>query len=168
MNAAKAIEICYARTLRKYAELGEGVKLRPWQSLREDEWRYTNDEGDKRFPCIDIRCSPPASREDIGVCFDAQCYMTCAHKVADDRDHEKVSAMFEETERVTLLLFKQWRNQTLTEDQIAYWREQWTNLLGATYILPAFTVGDPVPPTDENNLSVIGVSQIVSFPRTDI
>ena len=168
MNAAKAIELCYARTMRKYAELGEGVVIRPWQSLRDDEWHTDDAKGDRRFPCLDIRCSPPADREDAGIFFDTPCFMTCAHKADADKDHALISAMFEEVERVALLLFAQWWNQSLVDNQFAYWAGQWTKELGATFSLGGITNGEPQQPAEEDNLLTIGLSQIVAFSRTDI
>ena len=169
MNAAKAIELCYARTLRKYAELGANVKIRPWQSLRDDgSWKHTAKEGDRRFPCVDIRCAPPSGREDTGVNFDGTCIITCAHIADEDKDHALTSAMFEEVEKVLLRIFAQWWQNDATGAERAYWDAQWADLLGANYALNGITNGEPVPPDDGDNLLMIGASQIISYTRADI
>ena len=36
MNTTKAIELAMAETLRKYAQMGEDVTIRAWQSLEAD------------------------------------------------------------------------------------------------------------------------------------
>ena len=61
MNVPKAIEQAMATSIRSNVELGAGVTIRTWQSLRYDN-SWTENK-DRVFPMLDIRCSAPSMGE---------------------------------------------------------------------------------------------------------
>lgn len=76
----------------RQAELGAGVVLRPWQSLRLDgSW---SEEIDYQFPYVDIRFSPEVVDSDQVTCTCNGSIMA-ATLTEDDKDHEKISALYE-------------------------------------------------------------------------
>jgi len=105
MNDAQAIEIALAETMRAHAAIGAGVALRPWQSLRA----YATCKSIVRvFPCLDIRCTPPALDESQATHNCTASIM--AGTLADaDADHAIVSALYDAAQGTCERLFAQQR-----------------------------------------------------------
>lgn len=102
MNPAKIFEQAVCMALRR-AELGAGVHLRPWQSLRFDgSW---NEEADKEFPLVDIRFATEAVNEDQ---FTLVCagLITPITKTDDDKDHAVISRLYDASYSVISGIFK--------------------------------------------------------------
>jgi hypothetical protein len=94
MNIAKAFELAIAETLREHAEVGQATTIRAYQSLAADARYKAGEQGDRQFPCIDIRCSPPrlGSETLAHRVIDAEIViMTHAN---DDQDHGHISEIY--------------------------------------------------------------------------
>lgn len=163
MNVARAVEIAVAGVLRQFAQLGAGVTVRAWQSLPTDgSWTK---ESDRRFPLVDVRCSPPKTDENERT-FYVECSVLCATKVDDDRNHAFVSEMYGEVQRVLDAMFSQYWNTAgdeLNAFNAALTGELGTNFNGAQ----GLTWGDGVAPYLEQGANVIGVAVRVHYSRKD-
>jgi hypothetical protein len=110
MNPAKIFELALSRMIRK-AELGPGVVLRPWQSLRDDNsW---DKDVDLQYPMVDMRFATEAVDAE-------QVTLTCSGVVMaatlteDDKDHAIISALYEAVYGVVIGVFKSFINGTGT------------------------------------------------------
>lgn len=95
MNAAKAIEIAIAHTLRTHAAMGADTAMRPFQTLRWDtRWNLDDENSDRRTPCADIRCSPSIIVEG-DLTYTTTVSVEFITTTEQDRDHARLSAIFE-------------------------------------------------------------------------
>ena len=93
MNTAAAIEIAVAAVLRQYATLGEGVVVRPSQSLNSDPtWKKSKD---RTYPMVSVQCSTPDPEDGNPAVMEASCRVVCGTWNDDDKDHNKVREMFD-------------------------------------------------------------------------
>ena len=93
MNTAAAIEIAVAAVLRQFATLGEGVVVRPSQSLNSDPtWKKSKD---RTYPMVSVQCSTPDPEDGNPAVMEASCRVVCGTWNDDDKDHNKVREMFD-------------------------------------------------------------------------
>jgi len=165
MKVAKAIELAMAETIRKYAQLGEAVTIRAWQSLEADgSWKKYPD---RTFPMIDVRCSPPKT-DDNETTQQVICAILFGTKTDDDKSHAFVSAMYEAGQGVCDNLFSQFRSGTFTGEEIAYFLAKViTETSSDDFQFGGFTFGDGLSPIDDNGINMIGITLNVHFGRSD-
>jgi hypothetical protein len=165
MNVSKAIELAMAETIRKYAQLGEEVTIRAWQSLESDgSWK---ENPDRSFPMIDVRCSPPKT-DDNESSQQVECAILFGTKTDDDKSHAFVSKMYEAGQGVCDKLFKQYRTGIFTDTEIKYFINKVETEAGTdVFTFGGFTFGEGLSPSDDNGVNMIGITMIVHFGRSD-
>lgn len=167
MNISRAIEIGFAKLLRQ-AELGNGVSIRPWQSLRADGGFADGDNA--TFPCVDIRCSPPKPASDAASTMIAECTIICATVSDDDQDRSAISALYGAVQGALDALYAQFKaNSDGTE--MALFKTEMNADLGtsnATKVsIGGVIFGEPLSPFDDDGKNMIGVTMQVHYSRTD-
>ena len=168
MNVSKAIELAMAETIRKYAQLGEDVTVRAWQSLESDgSWK---ENPDRSFPMIDVRCSPPKTNDNEST-QQVECAILFGTKTDDDKSHAFISAMYEAGQGVSDKLFAQYRSGTFTgtgKEEIAYFIAKVEAEAGTdVFTFGGFTFGEGLSPSDDAGINMIGITMIVHFGRSD-
>lgn len=164
MNVPRTIETAMAAVLREHAEIGENVVIRAFQSLASDgSWNINKD---RKFPCLDIRCSPPSIMD--GQCQSyAECHILCATKIDDDKDHETLSALYEETQACADRLFSQFRKRT-DGAELSQLKADLAADLGTDFEFSALIYGEPIAPSmSETGINTIGIRLRVVFIRKD-
>jgi hypothetical protein len=165
MNIPRAIEIALSEVIRKYAELGEGVTIRAWQSLAADgSWL----EGtDRAFPVIDVRCSPPRTDNNQAT-LAVECAILMGTKTDDDKNHAIISAMYEAVQGVLDTMYVQFRSGNFTWAEIAYFLARVEAESSATaFQFGGLTFGDGLAPVDEDGINMIGITLTVHYSRSD-
>jgi hypothetical protein len=175
MNISKAIELAMAETIRKYAQLGEEITIRAWQSLEADgSWK---ENPDRSFPMIDVRCSPPKT-DDNESTQQVECAILFGTKTDDDKSHAFISAMYEAGQGVCDKLFSQFRSENTnvyTGAEISYFLAGVKNdpvsgekrASAASFEFGGFTFREGLSPSDDNGVNMIGITMIVHFGRSD-
>jgi hypothetical protein len=166
VNVPKAVEIAIATMLRK-RELGAGVMVRPWQSLKWDgSFKPT---ADAVFPCVDVRCSPPRATSDGDPTMICDCSILCASLVDEDRDHAVISRMYGEVQAACDAIYAQFKADMVGVDIAAFLAAITTALgsEGAIFSFGGFILGDPSPPFDDAGKNMIGFSVQVHYSRSD-
>jgi hypothetical protein len=165
MNVSKAIELAMAETIRKYAQLGEDITIRAWQSLESDgSWK---ENPDRSFPMIDVRCSPPKT-DDNESSQQVECAILFGTKTDDDKSHAFVSDMYEAGQGVCDKLFKQYRTGVFTDTEIAFFIKKVETEAGTdVFTFGGFSFGEGLSPSDESGVNMIGITMIVHFGRSD-
>jgi len=165
MNTTKAIELALAETIREYAEMGESVTIRAWQSLASDgSWK---ENPDRSFPMIDVRCAPPKA-DDNQSTLQSEGAILIGTKTDDDKDHAFISAMYEAVQGVCDTLFSQFRSGVLTGDEIAFFLASVVaNTSADAFQFGGFTFGDGLAPADDGGINTIGITLIVHYGRSD-
>jgi len=169
MNVPKAVELAMAEVIRKYAEMGEDVTIRAWQSLPSDgSWKI---DPDRKFPMIDVRCGPPKT-DDNESTRTVECSILMGTKTDDDKDHAFISAMYEAVQGVCDNLFSQFHTtsgSTYTADtEIAdFLASVVKNATAAKFNFGGFTFGEGLSPADDGGVNMIGITMIVHFGRSD-
>jgi len=165
MNTTKAIELAMAETLRKYAQMGEDVTIRAWQSLPADgSWK---EHPDRKFPMIDVRCSAPG-HDDNESTLQVQCAILMGTNTDDDKSHAFISGMYEAVQDVCDTLFAQYRTGVFTGTELAYFlarvvAETSTDL----FQFGGLTFGDGLAPADDGGINTIGITMVVHYGRSD-
>jgi hypothetical protein len=169
MNITKAIELAMAEVIREYAEMGEDVLIRPWQSLAADgSWKV---DPDRKFPMIDVRCGPPKT-DDNESTLAVECSILMGTKTDDDKDHAFISAMYEAVQGVCDNLFSQFRTtpgSTYTADtEIAdFLASVVASATAAKFNFGGFTFGEGLAPADDAGINMIGITVVVHYSRSD-
>ena len=165
MNMTKAIELALAETIRKYAELGDGVVVRAWQSLEADgSWK---ENPDRSFPMIDVRCSPPKVEDNQATSI-VECAILMGTKTDDDKSHAFISSMYESVQGMCDTLFSQFRSGVYTGDEIAYFLARVIAETSAdAFQFGGLTFGDGLAPADDGGINMIGITLIVHYGRSD-
>jgi hypothetical protein len=161
MNIPRAIETAFCEVLRARAEIGAGTVLRSWQSLNADA-AWTENK-DRKFPCVDVRCSPPA-HPDAMPNGSAECALLFCSKIDDDRTHAKVSELYEAGQSILDAMFSQFRKRTDGEE-LTQFKASLAESLGDDFEFSAIQWGDPVAPYTDAGISIIGLRVRVVFIR---
>lgn len=151
--------------LREYAQLGEGVTVRPWQSLRFDpSWQ---EDLDRAFPLIEVRCSGPSTDSNQSTLF-VSVKLLCGTKTDDDKDHAAISAMYESVESMCARLFSQFRQTEGVEVELAAFK---AFMLGNTdagaFQFGGLTFGESIDPYDDRGCNMMGITMGVHYGRSD-
>jgi len=163
VNVSKAVELAFASLLRDHAQLGKGVTIRAWQSLRTDgSW---SPAVDRAFPLVDVRCSP-FMLDPNETTLKVEVALLCSTKVDDDKDHAFVSAMYEELARVCSLLFSQFKTTT-GEELAALLASIQANVDAGQFQFGGLSFSAPVAPKDEDGVNTIGITMSVHYGRSD-
>ena len=163
MNVPKAIELAMSKVIRQYAEIGEGVTIRAWQSLAADgSW---DPEKDRTFPLIDIRCGPSQTDENQSTLM-VECSVIMATNTDDDKDHAFISAMYEAVQELCDTLFSQFRSDDEDESPLSDFLALVTEETGAgAFGFGGFTFGQGMPPADDAGLNMIGLTMVVHYSK---
>lgn len=157
-----------AETIRKYAEMGEDVTIRAWQSLASDGSWLENP--DRVFPMIDVRCGPPKT-DDNQSTLQVECSILMGTKTDDDKSHAFVSDMYEAVQGVCDKLFSQFRSETTatyTGAEISYFLDRVETEAGSDYFeFGGLTFGDGLSPADDGGINMIGITMVIHFGRSD-
>jgi hypothetical protein len=159
MNMPKALELSMYNIIRQHCELGDGVLVRPWQSLNEDG--AFDPEDDRHFPCIDIRFSAPSYSEDqvTLVCIGQ---ITAITYTEDDINHQAVSEMFNSIHAEALAIFRDACSGTET-GRFAELQAYVAELDDGATNIGGITLEDGIPPADDGGNNVIGIAMGVHF-----
>ena len=165
MNTTKAIELAMAETIRKYAQMGEGVTIRAWQSLEADgSWK---ENPDRRFPMIDVRCSP-SKTDDNESTLQVECAILMGTNTDDDKSHAFISNMYEAVQGVCDTMFSQFRSGVFTGEEIAYFLAKIVEDTSSdAFQFGGLTFGDGLAPSDDGGINMIGITMIVHYGRSD-
>lgn len=152
-----------AETIRAYAEIGEGVTIRAWQSLPADgSW---SPDTDRAFPMVDVRCGPPRT-DDSQTTLSCECAVLMGTKTDDDRDHAAISALYDAVQELVDKLFAQFRTTAGTE--LTYFLARIAAEVGAAgFVFGGLTFGEGLAPSDEDGVNMIGVVLNVHYSRSD-
>ena len=158
MNAAKAIEIGIAHALRTHAAMGKETAIRPFQTLRWDtRWKLDAENGDRRMPCADIRCSPSTVAESDRT-YSTLVSIEFITSTEDDRDHTKLSEIFEAGyECLRQLLIDAATLPVPTTGPYATFAEEVASL-DASIAIAGFIEVQPIAPSSTDGLNTIGLS----------
>ena len=165
MNMSQALELAWAETMRKYAQMGEDVTIRAWQSLAADgSWKATPD---RKFPMLDIRCSPPRT-DDNESTQQVDCALLMGTNTDTDKDHSFISGMYEAVQGVCDTIFSQYRSGGFTGDEIAYFLARVVAETSSdAFQFGGLTFGDGLAPADDGGINMIGIMMIVHYGRSD-
>ena len=165
MNVPKAIELAMAKIIRQYAEIGEGVTIRAWQSLAADgSW---DEEKDRTFPLIDIRCGPPQTDENQSTLM-VDCSVVMATNADDDKSHAFISDMYEAVQDVCDSLFSKFRSGDESESPLSDFLALVTEETAAgAFGFGGLTFGQGLPPADDAGANIIGITLNVHYSRAD-
>jgi len=165
MNTTKAIELAMAETLRKYAQMGEDVTIRAWQSLEADgSWKKYPD---RKFPMIDVRCAPPRT-DDNESTLQVECRIMMGTKTDDDKNHAFISNMYEDVQAVCDTLFAQYKTGIFTGEELAYFLARVVVETSTdAFQFGGLTFGDGLAPVDDSGTNTIGITMIVHYGRSD-
>ncbi len=160
INIPDAFEKATATMIRKYAEIGPGVTIRCWQSLRFDgSW---DSEKDKTCPYIDIRFAPEAvdDTQSTAVCNGG---IGMATKTSDDRDHAAIKALYMAVHQVLRDIFKEFMARTTDGkyDEFVALVKDFTDG-EVEHVSVRFT--EPEPPSDDGGDNVISIGFAGHFP----
>lgn len=162
MNVPKAIEMALAGTIRKYAEIGEGVTIRPWQSLAADgSWRS---DTDRVFPMIDVRCAPPKT-DDNQAALACECAVLLGTKTDADKNHLIISALYGAVQGLCNSMFAQFRNST-ADGSLDYFNAA-VLAEASCYGFGGLTFGEGLAPADDAGINMIGIALNVHYSRSD-
>lgn len=163
MNEAKAIEIALYTVLRKYAKLGGDTTIRVWQSLRTDsKW---DEEKDRSFPLIDIRCAPPRSNSDQYT-MGSEATIQTMTSAEEDRDHAVVSGLYGEVKKVLDSLMGQFLTGN-DGDELTLFKATLTKEAGECFEFGGVSFGEPREPFDDSGYLIMTVGFLIHHSRTD-
>jgi len=166
MNIAKAIEIAIAGTIKQYGQIGQNTLVRPWQSLGSQYGFDTQSEdGDRYFPCVDIRCGSAALDEDQSTWTSTAPIIICT-KTEDDNDHADASRIYEAVKTVTDSLFKQFRSG-VDGDELTYFKAQLTDRAGSAFHWGGLSYAEGSAPAADDSLNMIDIVLVIYHSRTD-
>ena len=159
MNTPKAIELALTAMIRKYAEIGGGTLVRPWQSL--DIEGAFDPASDRVFPCIDVRYAPPMTQDADGqatfVCSGSATIMT---KAQDDITHQQCSSIYAAVFEVLQSIHRAMFGFTAAD----YWTEFTAAVVENGGDSPGgVTFGTPTAPMDDAGLNAIGIGFDVHY-----
>ncbi len=164
MNEARAIELALATTIRQFAEVGPGVSIRPWQSVRFDTaWKP---DQDRRFPCVDIRCAGPVVEDDQSSMV-STATVQVGTRAEDDPDHARISQMYGAVKEVLDALFVAFMTCDEDSEEYTLFKATLADELPDEFSLGGLSYGDPREPYDENGYNFLTLGFNIHHARTD-
>jgi hypothetical protein len=166
MNEAKGIERSFAVVLREFGDLGSGTVVRCWQSLQED-WMFKINpiEGERKYPCVDLRATPPRMDNDQHTRVTALMIEIATHG-ADDRNHQQISGIYESVKETLDRMFTQFLSGT-DGDELKLLKAQLLEDVGSDFHFGGLSFGEPLAPYDDDGINSIGMEMRVHHARTD-
>lgn len=165
MNVPKAFERAFAAVIRAHAELGEGVTIRCWQSLADENGGWTK-EKDRSMPFVDVRSGTPQFDDNDRTQF-CETTVLCGTKVDDDMDHAAVSSLYGAVQVALDKLLGQDFKHT-DGDELTLFKSVLTNDLGADFHFGGFKGFAGAPPYDDGGVSILGCGFRLDYSRADI
>lgn len=159
MNIPDACEKATAAMIRKYGEIGPGVLLRCWQSLRFD--RTWNEKTDRQTPYEDIRFAPERVDENQSTMI-CEGVVVCATKGDDDKDHSAIKRLYEETHKVMRDIFADFRARG-TGGKYDEFKAAILEHAQNGITIGGVTFTEPAPPFDESGTNSIGIGFAIRF-----
>ena len=168
MNVAAAYEIALAAVIRAYGEVGEDTVIRTWQRLSNDtQWNGGGGQGDRSFPCIDIRCAPPVHDADGTANMIVTAQIEIRTLTADDKDHLEISRIYESVQAVFDALFDQFFNDE-SGDELAAFQASIDAEYGSAFPFGAFAFADSVAPWDDDGANAIAFNFALHYSRSAV
>jgi hypothetical protein len=165
VNVPKAIEIAFAKVFRTFAEIGEGVTIRAFQSLASDgSW---NSEKDRTFPMVAITCGTPRYDDGQATLY-ADCIILCGTMVDDDADHAVWSGLYGAVQSACDSLFAQFISQS-DGVELSPFKASLTEDLGPTFNgVGGLQFVDGLDPYEDGSGHIIGgIAVRVHYSRND-
>jgi len=166
MTPARAIELAFAETIKRYAEVGAGTVIRAWHNMNfGGKWKS---DPDQQFPFCGVSSSPAIPEDNQVTCF-VDTNILCATWAIDDKDHEQLSAMEDAVQSVLDKIFAQFRSGD-DSGEFAYLNEkidEYSNSIVITTPSVSLTWLDPQSPSEDNGANVVMVGMRTHFARTD-
>lgn len=165
MNVPKAIELAMRKVIRDNAEVGAGVTIRAWQTLKADS---TWDESIGRvFPMIALICSPPRMGEKESSLV-TECIVLMGTNADDDRDHAFISNMYDEIDNVCSNMIAKYHALTYDAEPLKTFIETVQDKAGETkFRFGGITFIDGMSPYDDGGINITGFSMEISYSRDD-
>ena len=92
MNAAAAIELGLSAVIRAYGEIGAGVAVRPFQTPIDES--LINRDGEKYWPCVDVRCDPPSPSPDTETAQVCTATILCGTYCSNDKQNKVLKQLY--------------------------------------------------------------------------
>jgi hypothetical protein len=165
VNVPKAFERAFAAVIRTYAELGESVTVRCWQSLADENGGWS-EEKDRSMPFVDIRSSTPQFDDNERTQF-CETTVLCGTKVDDDKDHAVVSALYGAVQGALDALMEQ-DFKHVDGDELSRFKDVLIGDLGSDFHFGGFKGFAGAPPYDDGGVSILGCGFRVDYSRADI
>ena len=162
MNIPLALETATAETLRTYATLTTGVRIRTWQRLQNDG--SIDKDGSREFPLVDIRCGTPMTDENQ-VTLSAVIEILCATLNDDDRQHNVIRELYQGVQETIDNMYAQFRNTDGSE--LTSWLAAVATETDNAFQFGGFSFEQGLAPFDDSGRNTIGISLRVHFSRAD-
>jgi hypothetical protein len=166
MNIPATLEFAMAETLRAFAPLVGGVRIRTWQRLENDSG--IDKDGSRDFPMIDIRATAPATDDNQVTCY-SDIAIICATHQEDDRQHNVIRELYQGVQETVDAMYSQFRASCTPTDGTALdlFLDTITADTGATWSFGGLTLLDGLAPYDDGGRNMIGISIRVHYSRSD-
>jgi len=163
MNVARAVELAISKVIRDHAQMGEGVAVRPWQTLRYDG-SWVEDQ-DRTFPVVSVAAQPPQQDGNESTAH-IECAVVMATKTDDDRDHAAISALYDAVQGVMDEAYGQFMRQSPGVELNAI-TDVLAQELGTGFHFGGLSWGNALSPNEDEGANVIGLSIRVHYGRGD-
>jgi len=166
VNVARDIERVIRDALAQNGNLPKGVRVIAWQTPDETAgWDHPDSpawsgEDDRRFPLIEVSCTPPASDEKDETALTCEVSILCATKAGDDRDRKILRAMYEVAQDYADGIAAAWYEERPEAfDAFAEALER----LEPRVRVGGATAGTPAPPAEGGGLYMLGAAVQIHF-----
>lgn len=165
MNVPKAIEQAMATLIRNNVELGPGVTIRTWQTLRYDNSWVENK--DRVFPMLDIRCATP-TMGDNQVALSCECAILMGTNADDDEDHSFVSHMYDSIQVLMDNMYVDYRAGNRDNEPLKTYIDTIQTAVGASkFRFGGIQFGEGTEPYEDAGINMIGISVVTHYGRDD-
>ena len=166
MNIPQAFEGAIAETIRAHADLPDLPRMRTWQTL-DGDFAWTPN-GDRVFPLVDIRATPPSVGDD-GVTLQSTVNILVATDANDDQSHAQIAMYYAAVQGVIDSLYAQFRaNSPAAERNTfdAFISDRYP-AVAANVAIGGFEWGEPLAPYEEGGANFIGMVFVIHYSRVD-
>lgn len=162
MNIPLAIETATAETLRAFATLVPGVRIRTWQRLQNDG--QIDKDGSREFPLVDVRCGPPMTDENQ-VTLSATVEIICMTMNEYDRQHNVIRELYQGVQETIDAMYAQFRNSD--GDELTLWLATVATETASAFQFGGFSFAEGLAPFDDAGRNAIGIALRVHYSRAD-
>lgn len=162
MTITQAIERAF-KTLFQQFNIGAETTVRCWHALEADQSWDSDD--DRKFPCIDIRCSCPITDENK-VTLSAVCSFDIWTNPKDDRSHKQIHDIEEAVQLALDTLYSQFRVDSGSE-WITFQTDVITDFPQIAIIGGLDFQSGTEPTSDDMGKNRVGLSMAVHYSRGD-